>query len=187
MSTYQTPAIILKITDRHEADQLFNIYTPKHGKIIALGRGTKKIQSKLNPQLQIFSLLDLMVASGRNFDHLAGAETVKSFSGIKKDLRKIILAGFGLEAVDKLTKLGQPEPEIFELLKKYLEFINGHKLTPAGFSAVKQKFVIRLLGILGFQPRPEIAADEKKLENFLNEQLDTPLNTEKFLAKMKPK
>lgn len=185
MSTYQTPGLILKIADRHEADQLFSIFTLKAGKISALGRGTKKIQSKLNGQLQIFSLLDLMVASGRNYDHLAAAEMIKNFSGLKNDLRKIVLAAFGLEAVDKLTKLGCPEPEIYRLLEKYLAFIDKNKLDAKSFLAVKQKFIIRLLAILGLAPGQAIAADQKKLDNFLNQHLDFPLNVDKFLVKMK--
>ena len=184
MSTYQTPGLILKITDRGEADQLFSIFTLKVGKVCALGRGTKKIKSKLNGQLQIFAVLDLMVASGKNYDHLAAAEITKNFSGLKNDLRKIVLAAFGLEAVDKLTKLGQPEPEIYLLLEKYLAFIDRHKLDAKSFLAIKQKFIIRLLEISGLAPGPEIAADLKKLDDFLKEHLDFPLNVDKFLVKI---
>jgi len=111
----------LKKTDRGEFDQLFNIYCEKKGKIVALGRGTKKIQSKLNGNLQQFGIINLMIANGKNYDHITSAQLVENFSGIKKDFKKIILASFSLELVEKLTKPGQGEPKVFILLKRFLD------------------------------------------------------------------
>lgn len=181
MATYQTLGIILKKTDRGEVDQLFNIYTAQRGKVIALGRGTKKIQSKLNGSLGQFSRLNLMIAPGKNYDHIAGAVVEENFSKIKNDLKKIILASFGLELVDKLTKTGQSEPKIFVLLSKYLEALNVNSFSDKEWQTIKQAFVIKLLSLLGFQPKPDIASDSKKLDIFLKQQLDFPLLTEKFL------
>jgi DNA repair protein RecO (recombination protein O) len=184
MATYQTQGIILKKADQGESDQLFSIYTVKKGKVRALGRGTKKIQSKLNSSLQQFSLVNLMIASGKNYDHVAGAQLVKNFSGIKKDLKKVILASFGLEVVDKLTKVDQPDTKIFTLLAKYLEAINDNSFTEEEWQIIKQAFVIKLLTLLGLRPKEDIITNTKKLDNFLKDHLDSELQTEKFLAKI---
>lgn len=182
--TYQTHGIILKKTDHKEADQLFSIYTLKQGKILALGRGTKKISSKLNPHLQTFSVVDLMIASGKNYDHIAGVLTVKIFLNIKKDLKKIILGNFALEIVDKLTKPGQPDSKIFILLSKYFEAINNNLFTDNEWQIIKQAFVIKLLSLLGFKPTVDIAEDSKRLDNFLKQHLEAELQTDKFLIKI---
>ena len=186
MATFQSPGIILKKTDRGEFDQLFNIYCEKKGKIVALGRGTKKIQSKLNGNLQQFGIINLMIANGKNYDHIASAQLVENFSGIKKDFKKIILASFSLELVEKLTKPGQGEPKVFILLKRFLEAVNNNSLSDREWRGVLQAFVTKLLSILGFQPSADVAADIKKLDKFLKKHLDSQLQTEKFLVKMLP-
>jgi len=205
--TYQTQGIILKKTDHNEADQLFSIYTEKKGKILALGKGTKKIQSKLNSSLQHFAIIDLMIAPGKNYDHIAGVNLIKNFSQIKNDLKKIILASFSLELVEKLTKVGMPDSKIFILLIKYLSAINDNSFTPhpfrsnrettqlasyrkgAGFTqeewrTIKQAFTVELLALLGFGPTADVISDPKKLGNFLKQHLDFELQTEKFLTKI---
>jgi len=182
--TFQTNGLILKKTDSGEADQLFSIYTNKAGKILALGRGTKKIKSKLNSSLRQFAIIDLMIAPGKNHDHIAGVVIVKNFSNLQKDLKKIILGSFGLELVEKLTKVGQPDLKIFDLLVKYLEVIDSHSFEDNEWQKIKQTFVIKLLTLLGFAPPADIAAKPKELDNFLKQHLDFELMSEKFLLKV---
>ncbi|MFA6254913.1 MAG: DNA repair protein RecO [Patescibacteria group bacterium] len=185
MSTYQTIGLILKKTDHAEADQLFSIYTQNYGKVIALGRGTKKIQSKLNSSLKMFGLIDLMIAPGKNYSHIAGAVLVTNFPRLGMDLKKIVLGSFALELVDKLTETDQPDSNIFNLLAKYLSVVNDNLFKDKEWRVVKQAFIIKLLSLLGLAPNASIAADPKKLNQFLKNQLEAELQTEKFLVKMK--
>jgi DNA repair protein RecO (recombination protein O) len=184
VSTYQTNGIILKISDRGEADQLFSIYSEKKGKVMALGKGTKKIQSKLNGQLQPFSLIYLMIAPGKNHDHIASAERLKNFGSIKADLKKIILASFAVEAVEKMTKLGQPETEIYNLLERFFSALEKEKFDLHKVKRFKKMFMVKFLTSLGLTPPNEIINDGKKLEHFFKEHSEVDLETEKFLAKI---
>lgn len=184
MSTYQTQGIILKISDRGEADQLFSIYTKTHGKIQALGRGTKKIKSKLNCQLQPFANIDFMIASGKSYDHIAAATQVENFLNIKKDLKKIILASYTLELTEKMTENGMAEIQIFSLLKNFLKALNSEEFTDLKMKRFKQMFVIKLLSILGLLPPKNIINDQKKLDLFLKNNLEKELYTERFLEKI---
>jgi len=183
--TYQTQGIILKKTDFGETDQLFSIYTNSQGKVIALGRGTKKIQSKLSGSLQQFCLLDLMIAPGKNCSHIAGVTLAKNFSGIRNDLKKIILGSFALELIDKFTQPAQPDTSIFILLSKYLVAINDNLFSEKEWRLIKQAFIVKLLSLLGLAPGAEIASDSKRLNQFLKNYLDSELQTEKFLIRMK--
>ena len=185
MATYQTHAIILKKTDQGEADQLFNIYTEEKGKVIAVGKGAKKIKSKLNSHLQLFAIVNLMIASGKNYDHIAGASLFKNFSKIKNDLKKIVLASFGVELVEKFTKVGHSDPEIFILLMKFFEVINERELSKKNWQVIKQAFVIKLLTLSGFGPTNDIIFSPEKLDDFLKQHLDSELQTEKFLVRLR--
>ncbi|MAF14335.1 MAG: DNA repair protein RecO [Parcubacteria group bacterium] len=182
--TYQTQGIILKITDHREVDQLFYIYTLSQGKVVAIGRGTKKIKSKLNSNLKQLAVVDLMIADGKNYSHIAGATVNKNFNNIITDLKKIILASFALELVEKFTKVDQPDEKLFGLVVKYFDILNSNSFEEKDWQIIRQAFVIKLLAILGFAPTPEIMADHKKLDYFLKEQLDSELQTENFFAKM---
>ena len=184
MATYQTQGIILKKTDQGEADQLFSIYTLEKGKVLALGRGTKKISSKLNCHLQSFAILQLLIASGKNYDHLAGVVIAKNFTEVKNDLKKIVLASFGLELVEKLTKVDQPDPNIFNLLVKYFEAINNHQFSDPEWQVASHGFAVKFLSLLGLAPKAEVVTNINKLNTFLKNHLDSELQTDKFLAKI---
>lgn len=183
MSTYYTQGIILKKTDRGEADQLFNIYTFHRGKAIALGRGTKKIVSKLNGSLQSFALLNLMIAPGKYYDHIAGVSIVKNYPNIKTDLKKIILGSFGLETIDKLTRLEGRDDRIFTLLVTYFEALEENDFLHKEWELVKQAFTVKLLSLLGFDPPVQVAEDSAKLDSFLRYHLDSELNSVKFISR----
>ena len=182
--TYQTKGIILKKIDHKEADQFFSIYTEDKGKILALGRGTKKIQSKLNPSLHYFSVVDLTIANGKNFDHITGVCLAKNFRRIQDQIKKIILASFGLELVEKLTEVGVSDRRIFTLLSRYFSAINENDFNNKEWQLIKNAFLIKFLDLLGFNPPPEIVSNPSMVDIFLKNQLDFELKTERFLSKI---
>ncbi len=184
MSTFYTPAILLKKTDRAEADQLFSIYTRHRGKVIAVGRGSKKISSKLNGHVQPFAIMNVMVAPGKASDHLAGVEIVTHFSSIRDNFRKIIIASYALELVDKFTKPGQTDIRIFELLEEYLKTVDEHECSAEEWQALRRSFVTALLNELGFNPTQQALASDRSLEQFLEGHLEVEIKTNRFLRKM---
>jgi len=184
MATYQTKGIILKKTDQGEADQLFIIYTQSHGKITALGRATKKIKSKLSGNLKQFAIIDLMIAPGKNYSHIAAANIFVNFKKLEKDLKKIILASHSLELVDKMTKSEQGDQEIFNLLCRYFNALDENLFKDEEWQIINQAFVIKLLAILGFNPTKDIADSPSKLRIFLKNHLNQELKTSHFLSKI---
>ena len=184
MATYQTKGIILKKTDHREADQLFSIYTQTQGKVLALGRATKKTKSKLNGFLQPFCVVDLMIAPGKSYDHIAGVVIDKNFSNIKTDLKKIILGNYSLELIEKMTRVSQPDERIFMLLLKYLAVIDDNSFNNKDWNIIKQAFVVKFLTLLGLAPTPDIINSRQKLDTFLKNHLEDELHCEKFVLRI---
>ena len=60
----RTEAIILRRTDYGEADRILNILTPS-GKISAIAKGVRKARSKLAGGIEMFTLAELLIHSGR--------------------------------------------------------------------------------------------------------------------------
>jgi DNA repair protein RecO (recombination protein O) len=184
MSSFLTQGIILKIIPHREADQLFSIYTNTHGKVFALGRGTKKITSKLNPSLKQLAVLTLMIAPGSHYEHITGVVIEKDFRRIGTDLSAVVFAGFALELIDTLTQRNQAEPELYDFLLEYLELLDNEKLTYQQWLEYKYDFVVKVLTILGLQPPTKDQKDGKSLDEFLLQQLDRPMKINAFFKKM---
>lgn len=185
MSTYYTQAIILSQTDRGEADQLFSLYTHSHGKALAVARGARKVKSKLRGHLQMFSLLNIMIAPGKGYDHVAGVTIERRYKNVAQDLRKIVLATYAMELVDSFTKPSSADDRIFGLLIKYFDALEEHDFSETEWQLVKQAFVIKLLTLLGFEPPAEVAQNPLRLEKFLQHHLEVKLQTEAFISRLK--
>ncbi len=184
----RTDGIILKKTDWGEAGQLFSIYTRDFGKVELIGRGTKKIQSKLNSHLQFFAVIDLSFAKGKKIDQLIAVSIVKNFALLKGDLQKIILGLWVLEIVEKMTKTNHPDEKIFLLLQKYLTYLNTTRAESVeDYPALRTVFIIELMTELGYKPPQNIINDSRRLNSFLSQHLEQELEVEKFLSLIKTK
>lgn len=146
-----TRGFVLRKYDIGEADRMYIIYTKDYGKKNLFCKGALKIQSKLAPHLAEFADADFDFVKGKIFEKIIGARMEKSFVSIRNDLRKIAIGNFILDAVDNLIKPDHPDREIYILIKKALEIIDGHKdIRKAYFSA--NIFIWKLLILLGYKP-----------------------------------
>jgi DNA repair protein RecO (recombination protein O) len=65
MSTYHARGIVLRRETWRDAARLYTVYTREAGKLLAIGRGTRKALSKLGAHLEPYTLVDLHLARGR--------------------------------------------------------------------------------------------------------------------------
>lgn len=149
MSLTKTRGVVIRATNLREADRILEIYSDDLGKIRAVARGVRKIQSKLAGHLEPFTYVDLMLAKGRgDLPTITGAKAISHFSGIRKDVERMASAAYLAELVSKLNPDGQASRRFPELLRGSLEALdNGHD--PAGVVAY---FEWRALTTAGWQP-----------------------------------
>lgn len=145
--TYTTQGIILRRRDFNEDDCFYSIYTQDHGKIEAVAQGVRKIRSKLAAHLEPLCLGEFMFANGRQIERLIQARLLENFGAIKKDLQLLGQAGYLADVTDLLTKQGEKEARIFELLRGFFAILNQNR--PA--ANLEQIFVVKLLQFLGFE------------------------------------
>lgn len=178
----RTPGYLLRKYDWREADQRTTLLTRQLGKIEAIARGSKKIQSKLAGHLQFFCCLDLSLARGRTFDQLIGVSIETRPANFSTDIHKIILAEVALEFIDRLTTTGQTEPELFSLIQRYfLNLDQSAEITPAIARQLQRQFAVRALTAVGYQPLPAQQGDEKAIQRLVRDRLDSPLRTARAL------
>lgn len=149
---HQVKGIILKKQNYRESDRLFVIYADKFGKIEALARGVRKIKSRLASHLDFFSIINLMVAPGKTYYQIAGAEIDKNFLNIKSNLTKIILGSHCLEIVDGFVKIGCSDIKIFDLLKDLFFIFNDETKDSLKLYSLTKFFIFKFLTLLGWTP-----------------------------------
>ncbi|MDD5289585.1 MAG: DNA repair protein RecO [Patescibacteria group bacterium] len=143
-------SIILSRTAFREDDLLVKIYSQERGKLTLVARGAKKIKSKLAGHLEPISLSFLESARGKSLDQLIGAQIIKSYAGIKNDILKTAYANYFLELLDELTFENHADRRVFELTRKYLDFLDTAVYNDLVIGRITAVF--KLLSFLGFNP-----------------------------------
>ena len=125
--SYKTEGIVLKRINFGEADRLLTLYSKHYGKIRALAKGVRRVTSRKGGNLEIFNHVSLFLIHGRNLDLLSEAQVINTYKSWRKELKKIGLAYYLCELVDKLTPEGQENQVVFELLRDSLSLIDKEK------------------------------------------------------------
>ena len=104
---------------------MLNIYTKDFGKIEAIARGARKAKGKLKGHLELFLLVDLVLANGRSIDTITSSAAMESFLNLRNNLEISFGAYYLIELADRMTIEGHKDERVFYLLKKSLMFLDG--------------------------------------------------------------
>lgn len=173
---YQTEAIVLKRLNFGEADRVLTLYTRRQGKIKALAKGVRRVASRKGGNVEVFNHVVLYLAKGKNLDLVTEAQVSNAFKSWRKDLKKIGLAYYFCELVDKLTAENQPNQAVFDLLKNYLARISQVK----GWKIVRE-FEEALLEELGFGVPEAIKRAPGSLKTYIEEIIEKKIKTPKII------
>lgn len=164
MPTFTTEGVIIKRSNFGEADRLLTVLTPYKGKIRVLAKGVRRITSRRGGNVESLNQVKLHLFLGKQFFLLTEAISISTFSKLKDNL---ILSGYAshlLELCDRFLPENQPNPAVYELLVKTLNFLQN---SPRQIFI--RAFEVKLLSLLGFWS--------------LN-QIDTTVGTEKILKNL---
>ena len=160
MSTFLTQGIILKKEDYRDYDCKFIIYTLSRGKIIVLAKGSKKITSKLNPHLDFFSTLTLMVANSSALKRLAGVQLLKKYKRINQYFSKNISALYFLEVVNLLVKYDFKDDEVYKIIVSFFSALEDCQNSQVDLLSLN-KHLFELLSHLGYRPKIKVSRQKQ--------------------------
>lgn len=149
---HRTQGIVLKKINRKEADQLFTIYTKDFGKLRILGKGIRKISSKLRSGMDIIYLSKIEFIQGKIYKTLTDTVLIEGFKNLRKDFKKTIIAQEILEVLDNLIQGQEPEIEIWDLLLEVLKDLNHSDSKIKNPRLIYYYFFWNFLSILGYKP-----------------------------------
>ena len=112
-------AIVLMRRDFRENDQIITFYTRENGKVEVLARGVKKIISKNSANLEPFCFVDVEILQNKEMKFLGSVQTSNSFSNLRQDFKKILLAQATLKLLSDLTQENLPDKKVFIFLYSF--------------------------------------------------------------------
>lgn len=123
-------------------------YSKHYGKLTFIAKGIRKPKSKKRGSLEVFSYIKFAAARGKGMDIMTEVELVDGFDKIRSSLKKVAVAYFMMEAVDKLTR------EEEKNLVLYSHILNNLKLLKHStrLKLLREQYIKDLLVMLGYWP-----------------------------------
>lgn len=147
--TYRTQAIVLRHHEYGEADRILKLYTLEKGKISAIAKGVRKINSRKAGHLEPFTHVNLFLARGRNLDIITQAEAINPRAGLRENLQLMALASYVVEVLDRFTYEEGRNSGLYRLLTQTLDRL---EIQPNAETVVRY-YELRLLEMLGYRPQ----------------------------------
>lgn len=146
--SFRTDAVILRRQDFGEADRLVLLLTPDHGKFRAVAKGARKPAARKTGHVELFALVDMLIARGRELHVIAQAETKEPFLSLREDLVRATYANHLVELLDRFTAEQDTSRAEYDLLVQAL----GWLCTEVDPRLVARYYEMALLGFAGFAP-----------------------------------
>lgn len=152
MSSFSTPAIILRRIDFGDYDLIVSLITLNRGKISAIAKSAKKSTKRFAGILEPFSILDVVCTTGKGKGRLPilqEAVLKHPFSVIRSDIIKAAYASYWAELINEWLEVSQRQADIYHLFHYSLIGIDTGIAPEAALSIL---FQMRFAALSGYGP-----------------------------------
>lgn len=166
MSSFATPAIILRRIDFGDYDLIISLFTLNMGKISALAKSAKKSTKRFAGILEPFSVLEVVCninPAKKRLPILQEAVLMHPFPKISADVKKIAYASYWAELVNEWVEENEKQADVFRLLHYVFNQLNLGDTPETTLSIL---FQMRFMAISGYSPNiTRCGVCEKDLES----------------------
>lgn len=149
---YRTQGLILKKSDKGEADQIFSIYTNDFGKLHVLGKGIRKNASKLRGGADIFSLSDIEFIQGKTQKTMIEAVFINHYPNIRSNMARFKIAHQIADVLEGMILKEEKDEKVWQLTNEVFDKLNDWQIKNSKFEILCHYFFWNLAAILGYQP-----------------------------------
>jgi len=151
MSSFTTPAILLRRTDFGDYDLILTFLTLNNGKLSVIAKSAKKSTKRFSGTLELFSVIDIVCSAGRRnrLPFLTEATLKQPFSKIRSSIKKTAYASYWSELINLWMEQNQKQIQLYGLLYHALE---GLDLGRVYEEAISILFQMRFMTIAGLGP-----------------------------------
>ena len=143
---YRTQGYVLRRFNLGEADRIITFITPDKGKLKAVARGVRRMKSKFAGHLELFSHVELQIATGKSLDVITSAKLIETPPELEYD--QLGLAYLYAQMIDKLVDEDDQPQDTYVLIQMAFEDLIAFGASGLG----ELYFKLRLAAILGHQP-----------------------------------
>jgi DNA repair protein RecO (recombination protein O) len=156
MPSYPLRALVLRKTKLGETDLILTLLAADGRQVRAVAKGARKPKSRLGARTEPFTVLDLLLHTGRNLEIVGEAETVASHDAVRSDYDRCTAASVVADVLDKISVEGQVEPQLFEMACVTLDVMDT---APAdALESLVVAFLLKALAMHGYRPSLDVCA-----------------------------
>lgn len=151
MTSFSTPAILLRRIDFGDYDLILSLFTLHEGKVSVIAKSAKKSAKRFSGILELFSVLQVVCTTGRRkgLPVLKEASLKQPFSSIRADIKKTAYASYWAELVNEWMEDGVKQASLYYLLEHVLGELDKGQTAGAAISTL---FQMRFMSMAGFCP-----------------------------------
>ncbi len=150
MAVYRSKGIVLRSIRYGEADRILDLYTRDAGLVSTIAKGIRRTRSRFGGRLEPLSCVDFLAYEGRTLDTVTQVEVLRSFHGVREDLKRLEAAGGMVATVRALSGGDEADRRVFNLLYHALDALENRD---SGFESVEAAFSLKLSTLAGYTPR----------------------------------
>ena len=146
---FRTDAIILRRQDFGEADRLLTVFTPNHGKLKAIAKGSRKPAGRTTGHVELYTRVKMMIAHGRELHVVSQAELTEPYLALRENLERGAYANYVVELLDHFSEAEEVNMSLYRLLDATL----AHLCDPqVDLRLLTRYYELKALELVGFQP-----------------------------------
>jgi DNA repair protein RecO (recombination protein O) len=149
--SYPLRVLVLKTTKLGETDIIVTLLAVDGRQVRAVAKGMRKPTSRFASRLQPFSVVDLLLHTGRNLEIVSEAECVSTHSRLREDFDRSAAASVVANVLDKISLEGQVEERLFALADATLDSMETAPIDALPLLVVA--FLVKAMAMHGYRPR----------------------------------
>lgn len=166
MAVYRSKGIVLRSIRYGEADRILDLYTQDAGLVSVIAKGIRRTKSRFGGRLEPLSCVDFLAYEGRTLDTVTQVEVLRSFHGVRENLKSLEAAGGMVANVRAFSGGDEADRRVFNLLYHALDALDARTRDTmsieAAFSlklSILAGYAIRVDACISCERDPEEAAE----------------------------
>lgn len=144
-----TEGAVISVRDQGDNDKIISVLSPEMGVFDITVKGAKKMNSKSSSSTQLFACAKYCANERGGRYYLNSCEPVKTFYGLRLDMKRLALASYMAEVIRCAVTEGQSAKDTYRLFLNSL-YLVSEKSADCDF--VKFVFEMRITADLGLMP-----------------------------------
>ena len=150
MAVYRSKGIVLRSIRYGEADRILDLYTRDAGLVSVIAKGIRRTKSRFGGRLEPLSCVDFLAYEGRTLDTITQVEVLRSFHGVRENLKSLEAAGGMVANVRAFSGGDEADRRVFNLLYHALEAL---ETCTGDTTSIEAAFSLKLSILAGYTPR----------------------------------